>query len=543
METRLKKLPAGIQTFEEIITENYIYVDKTRILINLIESGKAYFFARPRRFGKSLTLTTLEAMFRGKKELFKGLYAEAWMNRPDFVKYPVIRLSLNKVSTKQGLDILNASLTKHIRNTASLLDVTLAESASAGDLFDDLIVNLYKKHNEKVVVLIDEYDKPYIDYIDDPIEAEKVRDILADLYVRIKGNDEYTRFVLLTGISKFARLGVFSKLNNLTDISMSDKYAALCGITHDELLQNFPDHLELTAEEMQMTKDELVDKMEDIYDGFSFNGKVRLYNPYSTLCFFEDKSFENYWFDSGTTTMMSNYLKNRNLTVEQFHNYPVSRNFARNPGEMDSTPPEGFLYQGGFLTLREGITTDFALDYPNKEVLDAMSRLVSGNLLSRNNGDYSRCYTDTINSLYALNGDKLVAALNRLLASIPYDDYRQEAEDSIIYNAYTFSPKEWFYRATILTFFRGCDITAIAEMHTNKGRADLVLNYKGQIWIIEIKVAYEGESPAAKAEEAIRQIFEKNYNKPYSNAICVGLAIDDSARQITEYRMIKSIFR
>jgi hypothetical protein len=210
MEKRLKKLPAGIQTFEEIIRENYIYVDKTRGLVNLIENGKVYFFARPRRFGKSLTLTTLEAMFLGKKELFKGLYAEAWMNRPDFTEYPVILLSLNKVSTKQGLDILNASLIKHIKDTASLLDVAVSESLSAGDLFDDLIINLYKKHNKKVVVLIDEYDKPYIDYIDDPVEAEKVRDILANLYVRIKGNDEYLRFVLLTGISKFARLGVFS---------------------------------------------------------------------------------------------------------------------------------------------------------------------------------------------------------------------------------------------------------------------------------------------------------------------------------------------
>jgi hypothetical protein len=539
MEKRLKKLPTGTQTFQILRETDCVYVDKTKYLVDIIENGRIYFFARPRRFGKSLTLTTLEAMFLGKKELFKGLDAEAWMNRSDFVKHPVIRLSLNKVTTKRGLDLLNASLIKHIRDTASLLDVGVSESLSAGDLFDDLIINLYKKHNEKVVVLIDEYDKPYIDYIDEPDEAEKVRDILADLYVRIKGNDEYIRFALLTGISKFARMSVFSKLNNLTDISMNDKYAALCGITHEELLQNFPDYLELTAEEMQITKDELVEKMEDLYDGFSFNGKVRLYNPYSTLRFFEDKKFINYWFDSGTSTMIARYLKGKNLTVEQFRNYPVSEDFARNPGEMDSTPPEGFLYQGGFLTLREGITSDFALDYPNKEVLNAMSRLVSGNLLSRNNGDYSDYYNDTTIALYTLDGNKLVAVLNRLLASIPYDDYKREAEKNIIYNAYTFSPKEWFYRATILTFFRGCGVPAIAEMHTNKGRADLVLNYKGQIWIIEIKVAYEGESPAAKAEEACRQIFEKNYNKPYPNAICVGLAIDDSARQITEYKMIK----
>ena len=529
MEKRPKKLPAGIQTFEEIIKDDYIYVDKTRMLVNLIESGKVYFFARPRRFGKSLTLTTLEAMFLGKKELFKGLYAEAWMNRPGFVKYPVIRLSMNAVTTDLGLEILRNSIVRLLKEEARKLDVEISDINVPGDLFHELIVRTSNRYKEKVVILIDEYDKPYIDFVDDPETADRVRETLANFYVHVKANDEYTRFVLLTGISKFARPGVFSKLNNLTDISMNDEYAALCGITHEELLQNFPDHLELTAEKMQVTKDELLEKMEDIYDGFSFNGKVRLYNPYSTLMFFEDKKFVNYWFDSGTSTMIAKYLKNKNLTVEQFRNYPVAEDFVRNPGEMDSAPPEGFLYQGGFLTLREGIMDDFALDYPNREVLNAMSRLVSNNLLLRNNGDCSRYYTDTIIALYTLNCDSLIAVLNRFLASIPYDDYRQEAEDSIVYNAYTFSPKEWFYRATILTFFRGCGIAAIAEMHTNKGRADLVLNYKGQIWIIEIKVVYQRrESLTAKAEEACWQIFEKNYNKPYPGAICVGLAIDDS---------------
>jgi Fe-S cluster biosynthesis and repair protein YggX len=537
MEKQIKKLPTGIQTFEKIIEDGCVYVDKTRILINLIEKGSVYFFARPRRFGKSLTLTTLEAMFQGKKELFKGLYAEAWMNRPDFVKYPVIRLSMNAVTTGSGIDALKESMCLRVKDAAELLDVQPVPSRLAPDLFDDLIKKAAKKYREKVVVLIDEYDKPYIDFVDDPAMADRVRETLADFYVRIKANDEYLRFVLLTGISKFAKLGVFSKLNNLTDISLKDEYAALCGITHEELLQNFPDYLELTAEKMQMTKDELVDKMEDFYDGFSFTGKIRLYNPYSTLRFFEDKRFANYWFDSGTSTMIAKYLKDKNLTVEQFRNYPVSEDFVRNPGEMDSAPPEGFLYQGGFLSLREGIMSDFALDYPNKEVLNAMSRLVSNNLLLRNNDDSSMYYEDTIIALYTLNCDKLIAVLNRLLASIPYDDYKREAEKNIVYNAYTFSPKEWFYRATILTFFRGCDIPAIAEMHTNKGRADLVLNYKGRIWIIEIKVAYESESPAAKAEEAYLQIFEKHYNKPYPNAICVGVAIDDGARQITEYKV------
>ena len=533
MDKQLKKLPAGIQTFEEIINEGYIYVDKTGMLVNLIEKGKVYFLARPRRFGKSLTLATLEAMFQGRKELFKGLYAEEWLNRPGFRPSPVIRLSLNKVTTKQGLDMLTGSLVKHLKDTALSLDIDISDSLSAGDLFGDLIVNLYKKHNEKVVVLIDEYDKPYIDYIDDPAEAEKVRNILANLYVQVKANDKYTRFVLLTGISKFAKLGVFSKLNNLTDISLHDDYAAMCGITREELLQNFPGYLELTAEKMKITKEELVDKMEDFYYGFSFNGTVKLYNPYSTLRFFEDKVFKNYWFDGGTAEMLATYIKNKDLTVEQFRNCQVSVDFVQNPGEMDSTPPEGFLYQGGFLTLREGITNDYSLDYPNKEVLNSMSRLLAGKLLKHE-------YSDLTNLLYLglANKDfqRITETLNSLLASVPYDDYSKALRQKIIIQGFTFPVQEWLYRSTIFAFMRGCGLVVQAEMHTDRGRADLVINYRGQIFILELKVAYQGENAAEKAGEAFRQIFEKNYNAPYPTAICAGLAIDDRKRQITEYR-------
>jgi hypothetical protein len=345
--------------------------------------------------------------------------------------------------------------------------------------------------------------------------------------------------VLLTGISKFAKLGVFSKLNNLTDISLNDEYAALCGVTRDELLQSFPDHLELTAEKMQVTKDELAEKMEDFYDGFSFNGKVRLYNPYSTLRFFEDKSFASYWFDSGTSTMIAKYLKGKDLTVEQFRGYPVPEDFARNPGEMDATPPEGFLYQGGFLTLREGITDDYALDYPNKEVLSSMSRLVTQKYLEDRGESWTRCRSDLLRALLSVEYEKFVAVLNRLLANIPYTDFDSAARQNISDNAYKLTTQEWLYRSSILAFFQGCGVIVFGELQSSKGRSDIVLSHKSQIWVIEIKVAYAGESPAAKAEEACRQIAEKGYSKPYPNPVCVGLAIDDGARQITEYRMAK----
>jgi hypothetical protein len=229
-------------------------------------------------------------------------------------------------------------------------------------------------------------------------------------------------------------------------------------------------------------------------------------------------------------------LKDKNLTVEQFRNYPVSEDFVRNPGEMDSAPPEGFLYQNGFLTLREGTTNDYNFDYPNREVLNAMSHLLSRKFLQTHYDDLSNLVNIHLNNR---NIRGLAEDLNALLSSIPYDDYTKALVQKIEIQGFTFPAQEWLYRSAILTFMRGCGLVVQAEMHTNKGRADLVLNYKGQIWIIEIKVAYEGESPAAKAEEACRQIVEKNYNRPYPDAICVGLAIDDSARQIAEYKMIK----
>jgi hypothetical protein len=477
-------------------------------------------------------------MFRGKKELFKGLYAEAWMNRPDFVKYPVIRLSMNAITTDMGMEILRNSVVLLLREEARKLGVEVSDINVPGDLFHELITRTSNRYKSKVVVLIDEYDKPYIDFVDDPEMADKVRETLANFYVRVKATDEYLRFVLLTGISKFARLGVFSKLNNLTDISMHDDYAALCGITREELLRSFPGHLALTAEKMQISKDELVSKMEDVYDGFSFNGKVRLYNPYSTLRFFEDKKFVNYWFDIGTSTMISKYLKGKNLTVEQFRGYPVSRDFVRNPGEMDSTPPEGFLYQGGFLTLREGITDDFALDYPNKEVLNAMSRLVTQKYLEDRDESWTCCRSDLLRALFSADCALLVSVLNRLLASIPYSDFASAARQSIANNAYRLTTQEWLYRSSILAFFQGCGVIAFGELQSGKGRSDIVLTHKGHTWIVELKVACEGESPAAKAEEACRQIAEKGYSKPYTEATCVGMAIDDGARQITEYRVV-----
>jgi len=539
MENKKLKLPIGIQTFETIRSEGYVYVDKTKYLVDLIDNGKIYFLARPRRFGKSLTVSTFDAIFSGKKELFKGLYAEEFLNRQEFKPSPVIWLDMSKVSADEGIDAFRESLKQKMFKVAKELDVKIETSNTPGDTLDELIINTARKHNKKVVILLDEYDKPYTDFVNDTNMAEEIRNVLRNFYVQIKANDRYICFTFITGISKFTKFGVFSTLNTPLDISLMPEYAKICGLTEDEITQYFPDYLEDTAYNMQISTEQLIAKMRDYYDGFSFDSKAKthLYNPYSTLTFFAKKEFSNYWMETGRTKMIADYMKNKSLTVEQFRNFSVSKDFAENPGDMDSTPPEGFLFQSGYLTLRPGTSDGFSLDYPNTEVLNSMSAMVSQNILRDRDEDYSRCRSNLLQALFLSDYNMIVEVFNRLLASIPYDDFNDAAKQSIYTNQYKFSPQEWQYRTSILMFLRGCGVLVFAELHTNLGRPDLVIIYNEKIWVIELKVAYADESPAKKAEEALQQIIDKNYAAPYPDAVCVGLAIDDALRQITEVRV------
>jgi hypothetical protein len=403
-------------------------------------------------------------------------------------------------------------------------------------LFSELISAVATKYKQKVVILLDEYDRPYTDFVNDPDMAEKVRNVLRDYYVRIEAKDEYIRFVFITGVSKFAQFGVFSSLNSPHDISMAPEYAEMCGYTETELTHYFPDYLEEVANEMNISVSELIEKMRYYYNGFSFDrdAQARLYNPYSTLSFLHDKDFANFWIETGKSKMIADYMRHRNLTVEQFRNFPVSKNFVRNPGDMDSTPSEGYLYQSGYLTLRPGTISDLSLDYPNTEVLNAMSELVSQNLLQYKDESYSQCQSDLLRGLITRNKERVIGAFNRLLAGIPYDDYTAAARQGISNNDFDMKPQEWLYRSSILSFLRGCGVVVASEMHSNRGRPDLVVAYRGVIWVIEIKVAFDGERATEKAEEAYRQIVEKNYAAPYPDAVCLGIGIDDTARQITE---------
>ena len=532
MEKKPQKLPVGIQTFEKIIREGYLYVDKTRFLVDMIDNGSIYFFARPRRFGKSLTVSTLDAMFSGKKELFKGLYAEEFMNREDYRISPVIRLDMSNVTTNKGINVFSDALKDLVIDQANCQDIVLNNQKAPGELLNLLIRETCRKKQSEVVILIDEYDKPYTDFYNNPQRAEEIRDVLRDFYGRIKANDEYIRFIFITGIAKFARFSMFSVLNNPKDISMDIRYGEMCGLTEEEIVQCFPEHIEATAREMGFTPDRLLAKMRAYYDGFCFDGVHRLYNPFSTLNFFDQKRFLNFWMNSGAPKLIADYLKTRNLTVEQFRKRPVSIDFANEPGDIATTPPEGFLLQTGYLTIRGAEGDNFTLDYPNTEVLNAMSALLAQNILPPENS-FGNLRLLALFALKEKDETEFVEAINALLASIPYDDFTQAGRTSVKLSHLKMQAQEWIYRSTILAFLRGCGVVVIAEMHTNLGRADLVVAHQGNTYVIELKVAYKSEDVPAKLTEAIDQMKQKNYLTPYPGANGLAMVIDDTKRQIT----------
>jgi hypothetical protein len=369
--------------------------------------------------------------------------------------------------------------------------------------------------------------------------ANKVRNLLRSYYAQIKANERYLRFIFITGICKFTKMGVFSTLNNLTDISLDENYGNICGLTEEEIIENFPEYIEEIAKEFDLSTERLVEKMRSYYNGFCFDisGKNRLYNPFSTLNLFSAQFFANFWIESGTPSMFSEYLKSNKIHVEQFRNFPISDDFLYHSTEIERAKPESFLFQTGYLSLRKESGNSLVLDYPNTEVLNALSTLVSQNIMEDQTDDFTYCRNDFLIGLEDVDYDLVVSVFNRLLASIPYDDFTAAGRQSVRFNRYKFQVQEWLYRSNIISFLRGCGVVVVAEMHTNLGRADLVITYMDKIWVIELKVAFAGESKKKKAEEAYKQIIDGNYAKPYTDAVCIGMAVDDTVRQITEYRI------
>nr|WP_238528145.1 AAA family ATPase [Marinitoga piezophila] len=368
----MKKLPVGISDYKELIEENYIYVDKTKYLYDLINSGKFYFMSRPRRFGKSLTISAFYYLFKGERELFKDTYI---YDKLEFKEYPIIRLNLLKAKS-ESIEKLKESLTKMIVQEGKRNGVKIEET-DYSFAFDELIMKLSEKG--KVVILVDEYEKPILDNITNKKMAEKCREVLRNFYLNIKANDEHIKFVFITGITKFTKTGVFSALNNLSDISLNRKYAQMFGYTQEELEYYFKDYIKELSEEMGITEKELLEEMKRYYNGFSFDGEHTVYNPYSILRFFSEKKFQNFWFESGSPSFLYEYIKGKKIEYEDLVKIPVSaEDFSTR--EIEDAKANIFFTQAGYLTFKGikkyGLKKKYILDYPNFEVKESLLKIL-----------------------------------------------------------------------------------------------------------------------------------------------------------------------
>ncbi|MDR1313344.1 MAG: AAA family ATPase, partial [Deltaproteobacteria bacterium] len=380
----LPVLPLGMASFENLRGKQAVYVDKTKYITDLESAGQFVFCARPRRFGKSLTVTTLDAFYSGRIDLFQGLAAEKDMRSPYFVACPVVRLDMSAVAGSDSKETLQDVIMDRLGIVAERHQVSL-RGANCSNAFSHLIRDVHKASGQKAVILLDEYDAPVINLVGrDKLAYDKnllvnTRIVMQDFYTQIKVEEDHIKFAFITGVTKFSKMGVFSRLNNLRDISLYPDFSTFMGYTHEELQTYFAPFISTTALQLKMTEEGLLKKLKEYYDGFSFDGKNEVYNPFSVISFFAEKEFGNFWMESGSNTVVRKYLRDKALTVDQFLDQEINYSQARAPGEIDATSPAGFLYQSGYLTLRAKAGGAYLLDYPNREVREAISTLFMEN--------------------------------------------------------------------------------------------------------------------------------------------------------------------
>ncbi|MDR1312256.1 MAG: AAA family ATPase, partial [Deltaproteobacteria bacterium] len=420
-------LPLGLANFEDIRKKRAVYVDKTKSIAELENAGKFVFCARPRRFGKSLTVTTLDAFYSGRQDLFRGLAAENDMSSPDFVVCPVIMLDMSAVAGSESNVLLQNRIMGRLEIMAERHQVSL-RGVDCADAFSYLIRDVHKASGQEAVLLLDEYDAPVIDLVGrdkfthDQKLLSDTRNIMQQFYTQIKVEEKHLKFAFITGVTKFSRMGVFSKLNNLLDISLFPDFSTFMGYTHEELKTYFAPFITHTARVLKMSEERLLNKLKEYYDGFSFDGENEVYNPFSVLSFFKARKFGNFWMASGSNTVVRKYLLDKALTVDQFQGKEMNYSQASAPGEIDATSPAGFLYQSGYLTLRAKDDGAYLLDYPNSEVREAISTLFMENFTSDWEG-IGKSGRELGEKLASGDIAGTVGVLIQLLAGIHYRDH------------------------------------------------------------------------------------------------------------------------
>jgi len=521
----MRRLPIGIQDFAAIREEGFCYVDKTALIHRLITgSGKAFFLSRPRRFGKSLLCSTLEAVFDGRRDLFAEIagYPALAINSLDWKwkKYPIIRFNLNIGNYKEGTDFLDSALHNTLDNVARSYKLKL-RGKYVNEEFSNLILDMYEYFKEKVVVIIDEYDKPLLDTMQDASLHIIMRDKLKGFYGIIKPFDQYLQFVFLTGVTKFSHVSIFSDLNNLVDLTLDQRYADICGLTQDEIEQNFESEINAILENSELSREVYFDKLRRYYNGYRFSEKLlSVYNPFGLLNHFDKNGkFLPYWYETGSPSFLIDLVIKQKINIFDLTNLHMEYEDLRKY-DIEDMRAEPLLYQSGYLTISDydNDYNEFTLDYPNDEVRASFSKSLLEQYFKLSNQTSRGLDTSLRQAFNKGNVDDAINAIKIFLASIPYDIIKES---------------ENYYETAIHLIFAMLGLYCRSEVRIAAGRIDTLVETKNFVYCFEFKLD-------GSAEKALAQIDTKEYLLPWQGEgkklFKVGVVFDREKRNIGEWK-------
>ena len=523
VEINDRRLPVGIQSFEKIRKDGYLYVDKTDIIWQLANRNKTYnYLSRPRRFGKSVLVDTLEAYFMGKKELFEGL--KIMQMETEWVKRPVIRLDMSRAGAEP--ETLRSYLNNIFRQYEGEYSLVPDPADSLADRFNAIIVGAYKQTGQQVVILIDEYDSPLQHSWKTP-HHEACTAVYREVFAILKADDKYEKFVFITGITKFTQISLFSVLNNLSNISFEPEFAAICGITKEEVLRDFKPEINKLAEYEDWTFDEAVAQLTAYYDGYHFSRRnmVDVFNPFSLINALADSDLKNYWASSGATSLLPKFVDDMELKLGNFDPCTILRQTIET-SDVTGGGAELFLYQSGYLTIKDYQMGVYILGFPNSEVRQALYETVLPALTLRSNGDIQSTQSGLFLALQLGKIPEAMKCLKALIADVPYSNKKLASMDM-----------EERYRLIMSTIFNAIGCRVEVEKMIATGRIDMVVETTNFIYVLELKLSNNGGVDAAT-----EQMKAKQYAEPFKadkrKVIALAIELDDMGKGLVDWKEV-----
>ena len=522
-DNRFRRLPVGIQSFKVIREENYLYVDKSDIVWNMVNLGDKYnYLSRPRRFGKSVLVDTLQAYFEGQRHLFEGL--KIMELEHEWIKRPVIRLDMSRGGANE--DTLRSYLNLRFKDYEEKYNITPDPTAMLADRFHAIIATAYKQTGLRVAVLIDEYDSPLQHSWRTP-EHEKCTGVYREVFAILKADDEYEHFIFITGITKFTQISLFSVLNNLSNISFDAPYATICGISKQEVADNFMPEIEAMGEENGWTPEETLKQLTAFYDGYHFcsDNMVDIFNPFSLINALSDRKLRNYWASSGATSLLPKFVDDMEMKMEYFDHCFIEGDTLET-SDVVNGGAELFLYQSGYLTIKGYDDGVYILGFPNFEVRKALYRVVVPALTMKSNSEVVSAQSFLRKMMQDGNTEEAKKALKALIADVPYSNKKMASMDM-----------EERYRLIMSTIFRALGFRVEVERMLATGRIDMIVEVPSYIYVMELKLSNNGGISAAES-----QMKEKSYTEPFKadkrKVIALAVELDEKGKGLIDWKEV-----